>query len=866
MRIITCFLLLLVCKITSAQLNEDFSGSLSSNWVGSNLSKDFVINNGMLQSQSTVANSNFYLSIENKLSVNCIWEFWVNLKFNTSGANYVDIYLVSDKQDLKSTSINGYFIRIGGTNDEISLFKRSGMLASAVKIVDGEDGITNSTNTILKIKVVRNANGDFEIFRDKTGTGLNYVFEGGVNDKTFVHTAFFGIYIQQSTVSFHQKHFFDDFSVREIQLDVEPPTLQKVRVIDSLTIEIEFSEPLKISSTANTLNFKFGSVVPDFRIEPTFAPHIFNLIFDVSPATGSYLLKIKDVEDLAGNIQSNEIITSFFYVRPYVPRKGEFFINELMVDPTPVVGLPNAEYVELWNKSDHYILLQNWKLQTQSAEMKFGVDTILPQSFVIITSTANKPLFNHIETKIISPTTWAALRNENGILRLINSNSEIVDEVFYDLNTYKDARKKDGGYSLELIDPDNKCVGRQNWMASANEAGGTPGGMNSVYKTQLKETEPELISVKLKDERIIELIFSNSIDSLLLSRPANYVINNGIGVPESVKIIGYEFRHVELTLREPPRIGLEHLLTMVELRNCGGVLINPEKNSGKILRTKRIEAGDIIINEILFDPKPGGADFLELMNTTDHILNLTGLTIANADQQGKPSVKRLITTEPLYIEPKEYIVLTSNVEAQHVYYRISNPNALKTFNLPAFALEKGKVFVLNDQEIIDQFEYHQNMHFPLVSNYKGVSLERVSDKVSANSIGNFVSASSRAGYATPGYKNAASGENLLNFFKANKPVFVPLSANSEESSLVISYGFLQRGNIGTLKIFSDKGRLVKTVFNNHLLGKTGEIIWQGNADDGRVVPQGIYLLVLDVFDLAGKRFKMRATVVVAEGR
>jgi hypothetical protein len=42
------------------------------------------------------------------------WEFFIDLRFATSGANYVDVYLMSDAADLTSGA-NGYFLRIGGT-------------------------------------------------------------------------------------------------------------------------------------------------------------------------------------------------------------------------------------------------------------------------------------------------------------------------------------------------------------------------------------------------------------------------------------------------------------------------------------------------------------------------------------------------------------------------------------------------------------------------------------------------------------------------------------------------------------------------------------------------------------------------------
>src|SRR5574343_406198 len=119
------------------------------------------------------------------------WELYSNLNFNTSSANYVDIYLMADQANLLSGSLNGYFVRIGGTTDEISLYRK--VAGTAVKIIDGTDGICNVSNNTLKIKVIRTASNDWTLSRDITGTGTGYFTEGTINDATIATSSFFGI-------------------------------------------------------------------------------------------------------------------------------------------------------------------------------------------------------------------------------------------------------------------------------------------------------------------------------------------------------------------------------------------------------------------------------------------------------------------------------------------------------------------------------------------------------------------------------------------------------------------------------------------------------------------------------------------------
>src|ERR1051325_6489848 len=111
---------LLIPRLALAQFSDDFrDGDFSANPTWSGDTAEFVIanvsGNNNLQSHSTTASSNYYLSTPSSLVNNCQWEFWVNLAFNTSSANYVDIYLTSDSANLNASNNNGYYVRIGNT-------------------------------------------------------------------------------------------------------------------------------------------------------------------------------------------------------------------------------------------------------------------------------------------------------------------------------------------------------------------------------------------------------------------------------------------------------------------------------------------------------------------------------------------------------------------------------------------------------------------------------------------------------------------------------------------------------------------------------------------------------------------------------
>jgi hypothetical protein len=119
----SAFILLFLHLFSFGQLVDDFEdGSFLTTPIwGGDISK-FVIENGSLKSNSTIVPDQFYLSTKNSSIVLEEWQINVNMRFSTSSANYTDIFLISDSEDLTQVS-NGYFVRIGNTKDEISLYK-----------------------------------------------------------------------------------------------------------------------------------------------------------------------------------------------------------------------------------------------------------------------------------------------------------------------------------------------------------------------------------------------------------------------------------------------------------------------------------------------------------------------------------------------------------------------------------------------------------------------------------------------------------------------------------------------------------------------------------------------------------------------
>ena len=856
--------MLLSVKLTFGQVSDDFSdGNFTSNptWSGDN-SKFFINSSKQLQSSLNSISQSVSLATANYMATNVKWEFTIQMNFDPSATNKMRIYLISDQENLNG-SLNGYFVQIGesGATDSYDLYRQTG--TTVTKVIDGPPKTRANANLVAaRLRVTRNDVGKWELFTDITG-GTNFTSEGAVTDLTHKNTNWFGVRCDY-TATRSNGFIFDDFSVSELTPDLTPPTLISANILDEFNIEAIFSEELSVNSGMFPGNYLLTNLGKPLSVITTSLPNVFRLTFKTALTSGAYSLTVNNVKDLKGNeINANNIV-NFFYVKPYLAKMGDVVINEIFADPTPQLGLPLAEFIELWNTTDEYILLKGWKYADLTTTYTFTSDTLKPKQHLILTANAD---VNSLITfgKTIGLSSWPTLNNDKDVLKFFNQNGDLIDQVDYTLDWYKDVVKAQGGYSLELIDPKNKCKGIQNWMASNAIIGGTPGQQNSVYQLQHNGEAPKLLTSNIINDLNIKLNFSKSLDSLSAADLVNYMINNGIGNPISALPIGPLFTSVDLKFSIPIAKGVENLLMVNNLTDCAGNVINPQANSTKLFLAEKIKQGDILISEVLFNPKNEGVDFIEVYNNSNHILDLKELSLANVNSSSDLANIKSVSNISRFMPVKSYWVLTTNAEVIKQQYHIENPNQfIQMSSLPAYNVDKGTVVLLTDQITVDRFDYNDGMHLALLRNVKGVSLERVSFSKTANDYGNFKSTAQSVGFATPTYRNSQEEDSSIVKNKvslANK-VFSP-DGDGYEELLQIDYSFVNHGNIANVNIYTDKGILVRKLQRNASIATKGNFVWDGLNDAGQKSNVGIYIIKFDAYALNGKTESFKQTCVLA---
>ncbi len=851
-------------QAVKAQFTENFDdGDFTNNpsWSGS--TSDFIVNASLqLQSNNTTANAAFYLSTASTMATTAQWDFDATLAFNTSSANYADVYLIASAADIAANTTNGYFVRMGGTDDEISLFRKDG--ASSIKIIDGINGTLNTSNNTLKIRVTRNSANQWSLNRDITGTGSNFFNEGLVTDNTYAASAFFGIYIKQSTSSFFQKHFFDNINVQTYVPDTNPPVIVSATATSQSTVDILFNEPVDLvtSETASNYVVNNGIGMPLTVVRDIVNTSLVHLNFAGNfPSNQNHTVTINAVADLAGNtITNGTSVFSYFIPSPY-----SVVIDELMADPTPLVQLPDAEWLELKNTTAFDINLQNWRVGKPTGISGPMPNYILKADSFVIVCTGSAVAALSAFGPVISVTSFPSLNNTGDNIYLVSPQGNTIHSVNYTDAWYQNALKKDGGWSLEMIDTHNPCSGMSNWIASNDAKGGTPGKKNSVDAINSDNTNPKLLRAYAADSVHITLVFNEPIDSISASVASQYSISDGIGNPMLAMALAPVFDRVTLTLLNPLLRNKIYTVTVTAVTDCSGNTIG-SPNSARVGLYEPTDSFDMIVNEILFNPLSGGNDYAEFYNRSNKILNLKNAYIANLNTAGQISGIKQFSAEDYLFFPGDFIVATESAALVMRDYVAQNPMAfLEISSMPSFNDDAGNVILLNEQgKVIDQLSYLDDWHFALISNEDGVALERIDYNVPTQNQQNWHSAASSINYGTPTYKNSQ--------FKADAAVQGEITVTPEiispdndglDDFATINYSFPEPGYVANISIFDANGRPVRYLQRNALNGLKGYYRWDGLGEKQQKLASGIYIIYSEVFNLQGKSRKFKNVIVVA---
>ena len=275
--------------------------------------------------------------------------------------------------------------------------------------------------------------------------------------------------------------------------------------------------------------------------------------------------------------------------------------------------------------------------------------------------------------------------------------------------------------------------------------------------------------------------------------------------------------------------------------------------------------GDVVINEVMFNPKENGSDYVEIYNNSAKIIDLKRLKLASrTDNLELTQIYQLTGSKQLF-EPGGFLAITIDTAGVFPYFSIQCKSCfLQMEKFPSFNNDKDFVVLLDENlNVIDELHYTDKMHHPLLADEEGIALERVSFTEPTNDFSNWHSAASVAGYGTPGYKNS-QGEP----FTSGKPevTFSPESFSPDfdgyNDEYQISYKTTKQGCLANISIFDAAGRFVMKLANNETLASEGKFAWNGEDETGQKQKLGVYVVLVEIFSLTGETWHFKDGVVL----
>ncbi len=356
---------------------------------------------------------------------------------------------------------------------------------------------------------------------------------------------------------------------------------------------------------------------------------------------------------------------------------------------------------------------------------------------------------------------------------------------------------------------------------------------------------PEWMDVSITGPDKLILKFSEPVDIT----SAAFLVDQGMGQP-SGKVTSEINHSVELTFSGKFEKGRIYTVDVSGLKDmAGNLLVNNQKKTGIIEKT---DFGDLVINEILFDPTDNIPEYFEVFNKSLKILDLSKISFGTrkTDNSYSPSV---FFPEKTVLLPGKYLALTTNPELIRKTYNAPDTSDIQLSAKWSTLNNTGASFLITNQSgdsIYDEVKYDAKWHHPLIKNPKGVSIEKISPALPSQSAESWHSASSESNYGTPGYRNSQyrdfpSSVESETFTWLEPEIFTPDNDGIDDVCF-IRYKTDVSGYTANVIVFNAAGQKMKQIAANVLLSADGVLSWDGKTERGQNVNPGIYVLYFEM--------------------
>lgn len=631
-------------------------------------------------------------------------------------------------------------------------------------------------------------------------------------------------------------------------------------------IPVEFYEDRNGDSLPQ-LNELFSTTTVMSGVEPGAAVNVSAVIHDVTFGENVFIVQtvVPGDQNPINNVRHAVLTVGL--------AGGSVVINEVMYAPT--AGEP--EWVELYNAASTPVDLRSWKLSNRNSIIRYAVSLssipLLPDRYVVVVK--DTALFRSIHVDsgvdiIQSSSLPTFLFNNSGdAVVLFDARGAVMDSV-----RYVPAWGGQHGSSLERIDASAGSNDSANWGSSDDSIKSTPGKPN--YLSPL-EYNLRVLGVSAQDHiagasiQIVITIQNIGKRSAGGFSVALYEDGNADSIAQESELV----RAIESSMNLQPgestgiefswptsQFGLKFLIATIDYAADLRLFDNVKVGAIRISYPAR----SLIVNEIMYAPRSGDAEYVELFNPNPYAVDVRDWLLADAAETTSSSVHK-ISSSSVIVDGGGFIVVAgdSGIFGRFSYltesrYRVIVKRSGLSLN------NDGDNVMISDltRVLMDSVHYVAAWHNPEIDDPTGRSLERINPDFPSNDRRNWSTCANVLG-GTPGKTNslyaiAIPSEAAISF---SPNPFSP-DADGFEDITIIHYAVSAAAGLVRIRIYDAVGRLVRLLADGEPTGAQGEIIWDGLNDRGERVRMGIYIVLVEALDAEGGSIRtIKGVVVVA---
>jgi hypothetical protein len=369
-----------------------------------------------------------------------------------------------------------------------------------------------------------------------------------------------------------------------------------------------------------------------------------------------------------------------FPVFLYSQNPNDVVVNEVMYAPT---ASSSEEWFEIYNKSGNVINLNNWKWKDNTTTIRtitLQNISLNPNGFAIVCQDSNavKNFYPNFSGIVLQPTNgWSTLNNTGDQIILFNSSVIVIDS----LNFSSSWGGSTGNKSLERILTSGNTNQQSNWGTCLSIAGATPDKQNSLTPKQNDLALNALSFDPINPVLLDSVTITANVKNRGLNSASNFTVNfyrddNLDSIP-SVNELFASINSVS-TLNSNDSINLSKKIQAATSGLIQIIAVVTYSSDEDTTNNKKISSfnvgsgsssGNIIINEFMYDPPSNESEWVELLNTSDTIVNLKNWKI-----QDSTTTSTFITSNDYFLYPDSFVVLS---KSSSIFTNHPNLNASK---------------------------------------------------------------------------------------------------------------------------------------------------------------------------------------------